>query len=339
MKPREYIVEQINHRETRPVPYSLHMSESVAEAMNRHYGNVEWRDRIEKFLDVIPIVGYHPAPVDVDERHFKDALGGVWRKDKNVNHQISTPLKNPSLDELVLPAPAELITPKTLKSATEQCAQSKDRFCLGMIGAGTWEFFWHLRGYEHALMDIAAEPTFADGLCKVITEQIIACIDLIKNLPLDGLFLGDDWGGQNGVLLGPDSWRRYLKPSWKKIIDAAHRINLPVFNHCCGSFAAVMPDIVEIGLDCIESVQPEAAGNDPYFFKNEYGRDITFWGGLGSQSIIPFGKPAELTSEIHRLVHEMGEGGGYILSPAKGLMPDTPVENAVAIFEAFVEQN
>ena len=106
-----------------------------------------------------------------------------------------------------------------------------------------------------------------------------------------------------------------------------------------GSVAAIMPDVVDIGLDCLESVQPEAAGNDPYLFKREYGRDITFWGGLGSQSIIPFGTPEKLRDEIGRLLREMAAGGGYILSPAKGLMPDTPVENAAAIVESFVEQS
>ena len=338
MTPREFVIEQISHRETRPVPYTLHMSESVADELNVHYGGEQWRDRITKYLDVIPIVAYHPAPVDLDENHFRDACGGVWRNDKNVHHQISMPLENPSLQELVLPAPEKLITPAGLKCAAEQCEQSKDRFRLGMIGSGLWEFFWHLRGYENALMDIAAEPAFSEGLCQRITEQILAYIDLIADLPLDGLFLGDDWGGQNGVLLGPEYWRRYIKPGWKKVIDAAHAINLPVFNHCCGSFAAIMPDIVEIGLDCIESVQPEAAGNDPYLFKKEYGRDITFWGGLGSQSIIPFGRPAELTAEIQKLISIMGNDGGYILAPAKWLMPDTPLENAVAIFEAFVDQ-
>jgi uroporphyrinogen decarboxylase len=188
-------------------------------------------------------------------------------------------------------------------------------------------------------MDVAAEPVFTEGMFERITNQLLGYIDFAADLPLDGLFLGDDWGGQDGVLLGPDTWRRYIKPSWRKIIEAAHRHGLPVFNHCCGSVAAIMPDVTEIGLDCLESVQPEAAGNDPYFFKREYGNDITFWGGLGSQSIIPFGTPKELATEIGRLIREMGSGGGYILSTAKGLMPDTPAENAAAIVESFVDQS
>ena len=338
MTRRESVIEQINHRECHPVPYTLYIYDSVSEALDDYYGDTAWRKTLTSYLDVLTIVGYHPAPEEVDGSHFRDAYGGVWRTDRNVNHQTDAPIKEPSPTSIALPLPEDLVTATVLDSVIEQSGKSGDRFRLGMIGAGPWEFFWHLRGFQDALMDVAAEPAFAEELFERITEQLIAYIDLAAGLPLDGLFLGDDWGGQDGVLLGPDIWRRYIKPSWKRVIDAAHRHNLPVFNHCCGSVAAIMPDVVEIGLDCLESVQPEAAGNDPYIFKREYGRDITFWGGLGSQTIIPFGTPDELRAEIARLVREMGEGGGYILAPAKGLMPDTPVENAAAIVESFIDQ-
>jgi uroporphyrinogen decarboxylase len=337
MTPRQYVIEQINHRETSPVPYTLPIYPTVADAIDRHYGGAQWRDRIVKYGDIVRLVGYHAGVVDIDERSFRDAYGGVWQKDMNVHHHIAVPLEDPTLDGFEMPEPESLITPEALKAASEQREQSRDQFLLGEIGAGPWEFFWHLRGFQNALMDIAAEPVFAQGMFEKITEQLVAYVDLVADLPLDGIFLGDDWGGQDGVLLGPEYWRRYVKPSWKRVVEAAHRHDLPVFNHCCGSVAQIMPDIVEIGLDCLESVQPEAAGNDPYMFKREYGKDLTLWGGLGSQSIIPFGSPAELKAEIDRLVREMGRGGGYILSPAKALMPDTPVENAVAILEAFVQ--
>ena len=77
---------------------------------------------------------------------------------------------------------------------------------------------------------------------------------------------------------------------------------------------------------------------NPYALKQQWGDKITFWGSLGSQSLIPFGTPEQLTREIHRLAQEMGEGGGYILSPAKPLQPETPTENSVAILEAFTKQ-
>jgi uroporphyrinogen decarboxylase len=115
-----------------------------------------------------------------------------------------------------------------------------------------------------------------------------------------------------------------------------HEAGKVALSHCCGSIVDVLPDVVEIGLDVLESVQPEAM--DPYALKRLYGRQITFWGGLGSQSTIQFGTPREIREEIARLCEHMGRGGGYILSPAKPLQPGTPVENAAAVVESFVRQ-
>jgi uroporphyrinogen decarboxylase len=109
-------------------------------------------------------------------------------------------------------------------------------------------------------------------------------------------------------------------------------------SHSCGSVVEIIPDLVEIGLDVLESVQPEAAGMNPYELKKKFGKNITFWGCLGSQSTIPRGTPDEIRAEVRHLKKAMGVGGGYILAPAKPLQPETPVANAVAIVEAFTEK-
>lgn len=93
------------------------------------------------------------------------------------------------------------------------------------------------------------------------------------------------------------------------------------------------------GLEVYESVQPEAAGMNPFEFKKKWGDRITLWGCLGSQSIIPFGTPDEIRSHIRKLCIEVGKGGGFIIAPAKPLQPETPLENAVAILEAFIGQD
>jgi uroporphyrinogen-III decarboxylase len=96
--------------------------------------------------------------------------------------------------------------------------------------------------------------------------------------------------------------------------------------------------LIEIGVDVLESCQPEAAGMNPYQLKQQWGDKITFWGCLGSQSILPRGTPAQVRAEVGRLCRQMAKGGGYILAPAKALQPETPVENAVAVIEAFTQQ-
>ena len=112
---------------------------------------------------------------------------------------------------------------------------------------------------------------------------------------------GDDWGDQQGVIVGPERWRKFFKPKYAKIYETVHKKGKYVISHSCGSVADIIPDIIEIGLDVLESVQPEAQGMNPYELKKKWGDKITFCGCLGSQNTIHFGSPAEIHSEVIHL--------------------------------------
>jgi len=187
-------------------------------------------------------------------------------------------------------------------------------------------------------MDAIAEQDFYGELLDRLTELYLAFVEFLADVPADAIMFGDDWGDQRGVILGPERWRKFLKPCWAKLYEAVHAQDKLVVSHCCGSIADIMPDIIEIGLDVLESVQPEATGMNPYELKRKWGDKITFWGGLGSQSTIQFGSSQDIHNEVKRLCKEMGKGGGYILAPAKSLQPGTPTKNAVAVVEAFTNQ-
>lgn len=341
MKTGEYVREQIAHRETDAIPYALPMEEDLMIRLDDYYGSTLWRNTIKSFFSIHNLVSYHPVDPDGStnnkEGQSQDLYGGIWRVDGNINHHISVPLPEPSVKGFSFFDPEIFLSADVINKTTE-AVRNTDEYSIINLGAGIWEICWHMRGFENALTDTLLYPNFFAELCEIITDQIIKYIDKVKDIPVDAIYLGDDWGEQRGVLLGVDNWRKYIKPGWKRIVEAVHKSDKKIFNHCCGSMADLIPDMIDIGLDVIESVQPEAAGNDPYLLKQKYGRDITFWGGLGSQSIIPYGTPNELTAEINKLINEMGKGGGYLLEPAKGLMNDTPTENAAAIIEAFTAQ-
>ena len=207
------------------------------------------------------------------------------------------------------------------------------------LGWGLFEVSWNLRGFENVMMDTVAEPDFYEEMLERLTDLYLAFVEYTADLPVDAIMFGDDWGDQRGVIIGPERWRRFFKPRWAKIYQAAHDSGKAVISHCCGSIVDIIPDVIEIGLDVLESVQPEAGGMNPYELKERWGDKLTFWGGLGSQSTIPFGTPGQIKEEVRRLCAEMGKGGGYILSPAKALQPETPTQNAVAVVEAFTQQN
>jgi uroporphyrinogen decarboxylase len=117
-----------------------------------------------------------------------------------------------------------------------------------------------------------------------------------------------------------------------------HKSGKKVVLHVCGNVSSLIPDLVEIGIDVLETVQPEPEGMNPYALKKEFGKDITFWGGLGCQSIVTFGNPGQITSEIRKLRNDMSAGGGYILAPSKPINKSVSLENAVAIYETFIEE-
>lgn len=275
--------------------------------------------------------------VDISEREQNaDAYGSLWRMDCRPFHLETPVLREPSLDNLVLPDPGTLFPDPWMAEAGKFICDHQDRFVVGAYGYGLFERTWTLRGFENMLMDCVIEEDFYDELLERITVHHLDLIDRLLELPLDGIMLSDDWGYQHGVLIGAERWRKLLKPRVARLYQRVHDAGKIALNHCCGSVAEIMPDLIDIELDVLESVQPEADGMNPYALKKQYGEHITFWGGLGSQSIIPFGTPAELTAEINKLAREMSVAGGYILAPAKDLQPGTPVGNAAAIVEAFI---
>ena len=339
MKPREMVLRQIHHRETHPVPYSLGFEGDIAERLDAHYGSAEWRARLTPYL--VTVGGIDTVRQErVDDVHVRDVFGSLWRDDRRPWHLVEPALKGPSLADLAFPSVDRFLSDaQAVKAAALQsCAEKADSFQIVSIGWGLFEHSWRIRGFENAMMDAATEPEFYAELLDRLTELFLAFVEVWADVPADAIMFGDDWGYQQGVILGPDRWRTFIKPRWARIYGAVHAQGKLVISHSCGSIVDILPDIIEIGLDVLESVQPEARGMNPYELKRAWGNEITFWGALGSQSTIQFGSPQEIRHEVHRLCTEMGKGGGYILAPAKALQPGTPIENAAAVVEAFTNQ-
>jgi uroporphyrinogen decarboxylase len=319
------------------VPYSIAFEGDVEDRLDGHYGGPSWRERLTPYMVSVSAVDTGRRD-PVDERLARDPYGTIWRTDLRPSHLEEPALKEPSLERYEFPRVESFVSPGQKEEARRRCEEMKDSFLVGAVGWGLFERSWTIRGFENALMDAAAEPDFYEELLDRLVDLYAAFVDHTVDLPVDAIMFGDDWGDQRGVILGPERWRRLIKPRWAKLYERVHASGKLVISHCCGSVADIMPDIIEMGLDVLESVQPEARGMNPYDLKRDWGEKIVFWGGLGSQSTIPFGTPADIRREVGRLCREMGEGGGYILKPAKPLQPGTPTENAVAVIKAFIDQ-
>jgi uroporphyrinogen decarboxylase len=334
---RELVIEQIQHHETQPIPYVLGLEDEVAHQLDRYWGSADWRTRIDDALAWLPmphddlgISDWEPGVLTTD------LFGAKWRTNGTLTHLEEWPLKAPSLEGYTFPAVEDCFSPGWGEAAQAAIAANHNqKFMVCGIGFGVFERAWTLRGFDNVLADSAENPRFYQELVERITDHQLLLLERILELPIDGIMFSDDWGYQKGVILGPARWRKMIRPCYERLYARVHQAGKATFNHCCGSIAAIIPDLIEIGLDVYESVQPEAANNNPYELKRLYGKDITFFGGLGAQSM-PHYTPDGVRAEIRKMRSEMGRGGGFILAPAKPVPNGTPAEVAAAVVEEFL---
>lgn len=196
----------------------------------------------------------------------------------------------------------------------------------------------YLRGIEQILVDMRANPEIAEaifsrirGFYRVYAERIFDA----ANGKLDLVLMGDDFGSQNGPLVSPAMWAAFLGDGFGEYVALAKSYGLRVMHHTCGSVRALIPLMIERGLDVLQSLQPEAAGMAARELKAEFGDRLAFHGGMSIQRTLPFGTPADVRDEVRDRVEALAPGGGYILCTAHNVQADTPVANVEALLQAY----
>lgn len=198
----------------------------------------------------------------------------------------------------------------------------------------------YLRGVEQILLDMALKPDLAKAVFANIRNFYCAYAERIfgaANGKLDLLLMGDDFGSQNGPLLSPQMWLEFVGDGFADYVDIAKSHNVQVMHHTCGSVRSIIPLMIERGLDVLQSLQPEAADMTPGELKAEFGEQIAFHGGISVQRTLPFGTTDEVRREVSDRAKSLGNGGGYIFCTAHNIQADTPVENVLALLEAYRE--
>lgn len=204
----------------------------------------------------------------------------------------------------------------------------------GLMGCTIFEVSWGIRSMEELLMDIMTQPEFARVLLDRITELRVFQAGAFARAGVDILRTGDDIGSQKGMIMSPGVWREWFKPRLARVIDAAREVkpDILIWYHSDGDCSAVIPELIEIGIDILNPVQPECL--DPADIKRQYGDRLSFSGTIGTQSTMPFGTPQEVESTIKKRIETVGVGGGLLLAPTHVLEPDVPWENILAFIEA-----
>lgn len=212
-----------------------------------------------------------------------------------------------------------------------------DYWIVGVTVTTIFETAWALRGLDRMLLDFVENPDLADAVLEIPYRYHLAAAKKLVSLGVDMIWTGDDVGMQTGMLISPRTWRRFFKGRMANFFSELKAINpdVKVAYHSDGNIQAIIPDLIEIGLDVLNPIQP--ACMDPAELKKKYGDRLCFWGSIDEQHTLPFSDPAGVRREVQTRLDTIGQNGGLILGPTHHIQLDTPLENFWAMVEAIKE--
>jgi uroporphyrinogen decarboxylase len=334
MKPidaRQWIRDTLSLREQEAVPYNFMFSPPAEAILRRHYATEDLEEAL-----ALPIRMSGPdtiKPLYADPHTFgpriQDEFGVVWTTSRiDRGAPVGPCLERAGLSGYRFPDPAREYR---FAGLGDWCRRNRESYAILWVG-DLWERATFMRGMQELLLDVALHPRFVRRLLEGITGYILETMRILfERFEFDGIAVSDDYGTQAGMIIAPEAWRRLVKPLLGEIYALARRNGRTVFHHSCGNILPIIPDLIGMGLDILHPIQPEAM--DVLALKREFGRDLAFCGGLGTQRLLPRGSPEEVRREVRRLKNELGRGGGYILEPGITVQADVPLANLLAMIE------
>jgi uroporphyrinogen decarboxylase len=335
MTKRERVIAAVHHNQPDKIPYNVGFTKQEYEKVVEYTGDANYESNIGNHISSAYYDGYL-FELSPGSGYWKDDFGVIWNRngaDKDIGVIDGFVINEPNLRNYSFPKLDEARLRKDFETLLEN---SGDTFRFGAIGFTMFERAWTLRGMENLLMDMVLEPEFVDELLDAITEYNLRVIDIALEYDIDGMEIGDDWGQQKGLIMGPDYWRRFIKPRMAKMYERIKSKGLIVAQHSCGDIHEIFPDLIEIGLDVYQTFQPEIY--DIKKVKKEYGRNLSFWGGISTQRLLPFAPVEEIKRVTRETMDILGESGGYIAAPTHAVPGDVPPQNIVAMIEVFQNQ-
>jgi hypothetical protein len=274
----------------------------------------EGADRIpytltEKYGSDLAGVGMNPSP-DARPRSGVDEWGCVWHNIgvSNLGEVKTFPLRDWS-DWAALTIP-DIRDPRRWKDLEGARQRAGDRFLMAS-GISLYERAHFLRGLENLWADIHLAPRELGRLLDVLVEMNLYAVQRYAEAGADGYIWCDDWGLQDRLMIAPDSWRALWKPRYQRVYRAAHDAGLLTFLHSCGDTSAILDDLIEVGLDCIQFDQQENMGIES--LGRRFGGRIAFWCPVDIQGTMVRGTLDDIRAACRKLVATFGRpNGGFI---------------------------
>lgn len=331
---RERVLAAISHRQPDRTPYHVTFTEPARAALAAFLGDPGFEARLGNCLEVIRMrLPYRQLP----ERPtvWEDEWGVRW--DRSIDADIGTVcnrrITRDTLGEYRFP---DAGAPARFERFPAAIAGAEGRFTVATLAFTLFERAWTLAGMEEVLMAMASGDPFADELFDGILAFDEALVRRALSYDVDGVRFGDDWGQQQGLIMGPVLWRRYIKPRVSRLYGLVRNAGRKVFIHCCGKVDEILPDLIECGVDVFNPFQPEVM--DVGEIKRQFGNDLTFFGGISTQKTLPYGTVSQVKKEVKGLIETIGRNGGYIAAPAHDVPRDAKPENVAALIGVLQEQ-
>ncbi|MCP4456123.1 MAG: hypothetical protein GY809_32095 [Planctomycetes bacterium] len=214
--------------------------------------------------------------------------------------------------------------------------------CVSGISGVVYEICWYMRGLEQWFCDMLTQPEFCEAVIdrtlKFWMDWFRLFLDEVGDV-VDVIMIGDDLAGQNGPLFNPDIYRKIVKPRHKQLVQYIRsRTQAKIWYHTCGACRAYIPELHDNGIDILNPVQISAADMDPAGLKQDFGKDLVFWGGgIDAQHVLPTGTPEQVRDHVRQNVTALKPGGGYVFNNVHNIQGGVPPENILALFDAAHE--
>lgn len=330
LTPKERIRKALSFEEADIVPYHIACDDEIIAKIKPY---LEKTGDYSHFTNHLPFYNFEPRQHWITPNCYTDEFGSTWKVLNKVPHLVEFPLKRPDLKGHSLP---EFTILAHTEAIERFFSRHVDHFVLCGIAQGFFDRGWALRGIENFMADFIENPRFVEQLFEALTEYYTKLLDVLSIYPFDGIRFGDDWGMQRGLVMGPKLWRKFIKPGLKKLFEKARHQGLVVMLHSDGDIKDIIPDLIEMGVQILNPLQPEAM--NIFEIKRLYGNALCLNGGISSQYTLPWGTPKDVQQEVIACLRYMARGGGYIIGPAKSIFPETPFENILALFEVILNQ-
>jgi uroporphyrinogen decarboxylase len=300
----------IAHRETARVPYVIDLCPDAWEALKPLAGEQTAAEFIDNdVLDIgVPWWQWH-------------ALEADWRG-----------LPTPTSRAKVLGTGSYV----DLAENVARLREASDKYFLVRLYGIHFEKAYFARGFENFLSDMLSDPPFAQALLRRIVDRNRVMMESFLALEeIDGVLLGSDWGSQIDLLMSPETWDAMIAPGEQRMFDLIRGYGKDVWVHSCGRIEKLIPRLIDMGLQVLNPVQPEAM--DIARLKRDFGDRLAFWGGISTQRTLPYGTPDEVRAEARAVRDLLGAAGGYIFAPAQSIQGDVPIGNILALLDVARE--